>query len=98
MVISYIYIYFYISVYLRAIVAPYGPRDDSGEAHPPQKMPVSSSVDNLHQLARGELGFLPVLRRKTVQTHEHQGAEAQLQESFIMGIPTLYAKVQTHPS
>lgn len=29
-------------------MAPYGPRDDMGEAHPSLQMLVSSSVDNWH--------------------------------------------------
>lgn len=38
----------YIYIYVRATVAPYGPRDDMGEAHPSLQMLVSSSVDNWH--------------------------------------------------
>lgn len=80
------------------MVAPYGPRHDADEALPPQEMGVSSSVDNLQQLAWGELGSHPAPLTKTAQTHERLGAGGQLQEGFTMDVPTLRAKVQTQPS
>lgn len=46
-------------------MAPYEPGDDPGEAQPAQKMQFSSTVDNLHPLAQGELGSLPALWRHT---------------------------------